>query len=414
MPRSLSEQSFIWLIGAVQFVNVLDFMMVMPLGPDFADAFDVPNSRLGLVGGSYTLAAAVSGIACSFFLDRFDRKKALVVALIGLVVCTAASGAIGSFEAMLATRWAAGMFGGPASALSLAIISDVIPPERRGRAMGAVLGAFAFASVLGVPAGLELAHLGGWRLPFFAVALAGVCAALLAFVVLPPLTLHLSRARPSGTVFELLRRPEVAVALLSNGVVMLGHFALVPNLAAYFQYNFGYPRDRLGLLYFTGGIISIGTMRVAGYLADRIGVSVVATFGTAAYIAVLTLSFISPALSIPVLALFVGFMVASSFRAVPMRALSSRVPDPEERARYLSAQSAVDHLAGAGGAVLGSRLLHELPNGRLDGMDRLGWVTVCLSAVVPLLLVFVERVVKRRERVPVALPAASVTPAPGA
>ena len=47
----------------------------------------------------------------------------------------------------------AGIFGGPASALSLAIIADVIPPHRRGKAMGTVMGSFALASILGLPAG---------------------------------------------------------------------------------------------------------------------------------------------------------------------------------------------------------------------------------------------------------------------
>ena len=59
--KSPSERQLVFLVGAVQFVNVLDFMMVMPLGPDFARALDIPVSRLGLVGGVYTAAAAVSG-----------------------------------------------------------------------------------------------------------------------------------------------------------------------------------------------------------------------------------------------------------------------------------------------------------------------------------------------------------------
>src|SRR5688500_5477997 len=88
MPRNLSERSLLLLIGAVQFVNVLDFMMVMPLGPDFAAAFGVPNARLGFVGASYTLAAALSGIVASTFLDRFDRRRALAVALFGFALHT--------------------------------------------------------------------------------------------------------------------------------------------------------------------------------------------------------------------------------------------------------------------------------------------------------------------------------------
>ena len=66
------------------------------------------------------------------------------------------------------------MFGGPATSLGLSILADIVPIERRGRAMGTLMGAFSAASVFGVPAGLELARIGGWRMPFFAVAALGV------------------------------------------------------------------------------------------------------------------------------------------------------------------------------------------------------------------------------------------------
>ena len=62
MRRALSERRLLFLIGTVQFVNVLDFMMVMPLGPDFAGALGIPTAQLGLVGASYTASAAASGI----------------------------------------------------------------------------------------------------------------------------------------------------------------------------------------------------------------------------------------------------------------------------------------------------------------------------------------------------------------
>src|SRR5688572_22719428 len=83
-----SERVIVLLVGAVQFVNVLDFMMVMPLGPDFAAALGIATSHIGVVGGSYTLAAAASGLIGSLFLDRFDRRLALGVAMLGLVVGT--------------------------------------------------------------------------------------------------------------------------------------------------------------------------------------------------------------------------------------------------------------------------------------------------------------------------------------
>src|SRR5215831_619674 len=137
MTSRISERTLVFLVGAVQFVNILDFVMVMPLGPDFAKALGVPISKLGLIGGSYTAAAAFSGLLGSFFLDRFDRRKALAVAMFGLVLGTAAGGRARDLTGLTLARVIAGVFGGPATSISYAIIADVIPAERRGKAMGA-------------------------------------------------------------------------------------------------------------------------------------------------------------------------------------------------------------------------------------------------------------------------------------
>src|SRR5438445_281582 len=88
----LSERRVVFLVGAVQFINVLDFTMVMPLGPDFARALAIAPSELGKIVSGYGQAAAVTGFLGSFFLDRFDRRKVLAVAMFGLMLGTLAGG----------------------------------------------------------------------------------------------------------------------------------------------------------------------------------------------------------------------------------------------------------------------------------------------------------------------------------
>ncbi len=58
----VSERLIILVISAAQFVNVLDFVIVMPLGPDFARDLGIGTSQLPLVGSAYTAAAAVAGL----------------------------------------------------------------------------------------------------------------------------------------------------------------------------------------------------------------------------------------------------------------------------------------------------------------------------------------------------------------
>lgn len=396
-PGTLSERKLLFLIGSVQFINVLDFMMVMPLGPDFARALGIPAARIGVVGGMYTAAAAVAGIAGALFLDRFDRRKALAWSLAGLVLGTALGGFAWNFPSLVAARVIAGAFGGPATALSLAIVADAVPVARRGRAMGAVMGAFSVASVLGVPAGLELARLGNWQTPFFAVAALGALVTALAIGLLPPFTQHLAARAQQASFRDVLRKPAVLLALSNIGLAMAGNFALIPNLSAYVQINLHYPRDRLGLLYLTGGVCSFLTLRLAGKLADRAGPARAATFGSALFVGLLAVGFIRPVAALPVLVIFAGFMVTSSFRFVPMQALASRVPEPAERARFMSLQSCVQHLASAIGAMTASQMLVTRPDGGLAGIPQVATLTATLSLCVPLLMFAIEARVRRRE-----------------
>jgi len=395
------ERAVVLLVAAVQFVNILDFVMVMPLGPDFAASLGIPTSKLGLIGGSYTAAAAVSGLAASFFLGRFDRRPALGVAMLGLVVGTALGGLATGLHPLMAARVLAGAFGGPATSLSFSIIADVVPAQRRGTAMGVVMGAFSVASVLGVPAGLELARHLGWRAPFFGVAALGALVALSAVFLLPSLRGHLSAHKEEVSLAHLLRQRNVLLSWVMTFLVMAAGFVVIPNISAYVQVNLGYPRARLGLLYLYGGAVSFFSTQIAGRLVDRLGSFRVGTAGTALLCFALLGGFVLTPPLFPVPLIFVLFMLAMSFRNVAYNTLTTRVPASSERARFMSIQSAVQHSASAVGAFASSQMLSELPSGALVGMDRVGLVSIALTLTLPFLLRAVETHVRRRDAVPV-------------
>lgn len=400
VPPSL-EKTVVILMAAVQFVNVLDFMMVTPLGPDFAVSLSIPVSRLALVGGSYTAAASLTGLTGSFFLDRFDRRKALLVSLVGLAVGTFLGGLATGLGTLLLARVVAGAFGGPATSMAVAIVADTVPPERRGRAMGIVMGAFAIASVLGVPAGLKLAEYGGFRLPFFGVAALILAVTGVAWRLLPSFTGHLlgllGARRPIDALRALLSKPTILLSLTMTGCANMGAFVLVLNIAAFTQYNLGFPRSRLDQLYLFGGLASFVTMRLVGRMIDRVGSTPVSAIGTLALAAVTYLGFvdqrIGPSMVMP---LFVAFFVASATRNVAYGTLTSKVPEPQERARFLSIQSAVQHASAAAAAGLSTQLLTDLPGKRLGHMERAAYVSIAVGALVPILMVFVEKLVRGR------------------
>jgi predicted MFS family arabinose efflux permease len=350
-----------------------------------------------VLGGAYTLAAAVSGLLGARFLDRFDRRTALGLAMIGLIVGTAAGGLSVGLWSLLAARLFAGAFGGPATAVALAIVGDAVPADRRGKAIGTVMAAFSLASILGVPAGLEAARLFGWRAPFFGVAALGVLLLFAAVRVMPAMRGHLgtgSNAPPAGNLpFDSLTRTTLAV----TACTMLGVFAVVPNISAFLQHNLGMPREHLGPLYFAGGAASLLANRLVGTLVDRYGATRMVAFGTVTFSGSIYLGFLDPVSVGHLVWVFCLMMVSATMRGVPMNTLATRVPPPWQRARFMSAQNAVQHLSSAAGAFLASMFLSADETGRLHGMPEVALAAIVISLFVPVLTGIVERGVKRRE-----------------
>ncbi|MBK8206629.1 MAG: MFS transporter [Planctomycetes bacterium] len=410
----VSERAVVLLIAAIHFINILDFMIVMPLGPDFSTSLGIPSHSMGDIAGAYTLAAATSGIAGSFFLDRFDRRKALAVSMAGLVLATALCGLAWDLYSLLGARVVAGLFGGPAMALSLAIVSDVVPPKRRGRAMATVMTAFSIASIAGVPLALEIANAGGWRAPFFSVAGLGVVVAAACIFMLPPLRQHLQTGiRPPGlAMFNLLRKPLPLLSYLSITAMMFSAFTIIPHIPGYLVFNLGYDGEPwliellaplgmtpsiLGPLYLVGGTLSLLVMLVVGRLTDRLGSSIVSWLGAALVITVIWFWFIDYSPVLPVMVAFMCFMGSMSVRGVPARALDTKIPMAHERASFMSLQSAVQHTALAGAAIMSSRILTENADKSLQGIPTLGYIAAGFALLLPLCVTIAERMLKRRD-----------------
>ena len=399
------QLGLVLLIAAVQFVNILDFVMVMPLGPLFASSLHFTEAHIGYIGGSYTAAASITGLLGATFLDRFDRRTALAVSIFGLVVGTALGGFATGFGTLLAARVVAGAFGGPATSVALSIVSDAIPPEVRGRALGVVMGAFSIAQVLGVPTGLWIAEHYSWRAPFFAVAGAGVLIALWAVAKLPKMRGHLDAAkdRPTVSTGALLRRGVVQQSLMLTAAVMMAGFIVIPNISAYMQLNHNVPIESLKYLDFAGGIASLVSLQIAGRLVDRFGSFNVGAVGSLGVGLVIWGFFWPTHTSLPPLLGVVMMMTWMGVRNVSYTTLTTKVPGPAERARFQSLQSAVQHAASAVGAFLSASLLTRIPlpaegdlpaRMGLGGMETVVTTSLLLTALIPVLMLRVENHVK--------------------
>ncbi len=380
-----AEWLLLLVLAAVQFTHIIDFMIMMPLGPQFMEktGLNLNPQQFGFLVSAYAFSACLSGLLAAWFIDRFDRKFALLALYAGFGVGTLCCSLAPNYWLLLAARAVTGAFGGVAAACVLAIIGDAIPDERRGRATGIVMLAFSLASILGVPAGLELAERFGWRTPFVALAGLSVPVLLLGYLALPPLRGHLAQKHHAILQqWAVLIQPSLLRAYTLMIMLVLSTFTIVPYLAAYLVANTGRLKTELPYVYLAGGLATLVTMPMIGWIADRLG-----KLPVFRVCALLTLGAIVVVTNLPPVTLAVAllastlFMVTSSGRMVPAMALITASAVPRHRGSFLSVNSAVQQLAAGLATLVGGFLLGKTEDGKLTGFPTVGILAVVATSV---------------------------------
>src|SRR5437667_12847883 len=143
--KPLAEGPLLLLLAAVQFTHIVDFMILMPLGPQLMRDLQIGPGRFSALVAAYTISSGLVSLLAAPFIDRFDRRKLLLFAYAGFIAGTLACALSQNDTSLLAARALSGAFGGLSISMVMAIIGDVVPAERRAFAMGMVMTAFSVA-----------------------------------------------------------------------------------------------------------------------------------------------------------------------------------------------------------------------------------------------------------------------------
>ncbi len=173
MTTHLSPKRERWLLftlAGIQFTSVLDFMIMMPLGPQLTELFGISAGEFGFLVSAYTFSAGLSGLLASTYIDRFGRKRMMLTLYPLFGAAALACSLAPSYGWLILARVASGFFGGVLMAISQTIVAEVIPFDRRGRAMSLVMTSFSVATVAGVPLALFLVAHFNWNAHFLAIA----------------------------------------------------------------------------------------------------------------------------------------------------------------------------------------------------------------------------------------------------
>ncbi|MEO8342968.1 MAG: MFS transporter [Gallionella sp.] len=402
------ERYLLLTLAGIQFSHILDFMIMMPLGPVLITAFGIGTHEFGLLVASYSFSAALSGLFAATFIDRFERKRLLLI-MFGLFgLATLACGLAPGYVALLIARGLAGAFGGVLGAMVQTIVGDVIPFSRRAKASGIVSTAFSLSTIAGVPLSLWLANHFQWRAPFILIAILTALFVLVGARILPTLRYHISpstafdpervegsgqakRDHPLSAMFEVLRDPNHLRALLFSALIIFSGFTVIPYITLYAVGNVGISIHDIPFIYFTGGAATLLTARLIGHSADLRGK--VKIYRLVAFAALFPLFVVTNIGTVPLwmwLICTTTFFVLVSGRMIPAMAIITSAAQPKLRGTFMSLNATVQAFAMGLATTLAGFVVTQNTAGQIAGYGWVGYVAIAGNV---LAILFVSRIV---------------------
>lgn len=402
IPFTGYQKFVIFLLAITQFTVVLDFMVMSPLGDIMMKTLRITTSEFGVAVSAYAFSAGISGILTAGFADKFDRKKLLLFFYIGFVMGTLFCAMAPNYQLLLIARTVTGIFGGVIGSISLAIVADLFTLQQRGKVMGFVQMGFGVSQVLGIPIGLYLANQWGWHIPFYWIAAMAALIVVVLVIKLKPITEHLALQRDRSAfqhLWHTIAKSHYRIGFMATALLSIGGFMMMPFGSAFSINNLGITANQLPILFLITGIATLISMPFIGRLSDRFNKFYI--FAIATLLATLIMNVYAHFSITPfwiVLVTNVLMMACIMSRMVPSMALTSAVPQAQDRGAFMSINSSLQQMAGGFGAMIAGTVIVQKDNfSPLQHYDTLAMIASAIMLLTIFLVYRVSVIVKAQQ-----------------
>ena len=377
--RATSQARAFAIIAAALFLNNTVALMLGPLLVDIANEFDTSVAVAGQLAAATFFSWAIFAPLIGPFSDSLGRRLVALTGLGVMGVCISAAAFAPNFIVLMFLLMGTGLGGSMIPPNSMAAISDVVSPEKRGRAIGVAQGIMASAVVVGVPVVAVLTSVADWRLPFLVVG--GLLLAIFALSWLwypkspntgPRSFSYLSRFKELGSI------PVFRVGMLANFSQRIAFYAVLGYLAAYLidSYDVSVGETALPLAVVGAGAV-IGSLFGGMIASHQKRLGLVAVSGLAGGAGVLIVFAIDPAIWATVAIAF-GAVCVLSIGWPVFITFATDIAGPS-RATAIGMMGASNRMGGFIGSALGGAFL------AIGGFSAVGifcLATVAVSALV--------------------------------
>jgi predicted MFS family arabinose efflux permease len=357
-----SSRSLLWLLGLGTFAIGIDAFVVAGVLGQIAHDFETPVASAGQLVTIFAVSYAILAPISAWTLAGWSRRAILLTALSIFSAANVLSALAPSFELLAASRVLAALGAASYTPQAVAAVSELVSPERKGRALSVVYGGMTVATALGVPLGTWIGQTLGWRTTFVVVVLLGLLTLVGLAALLPKLAApgtHRLSDRLSA-----ITKPAILTTLSITFLAALSEhtaYSYISIILAKTQF-IDLPVLPVALAFFGIGAV-IGNF-AAGYGTDRFGNRAVILFAVATQsIALLALAFLNNHPLAACLVLLV-WGIAGWIYLVPIQ---HRLLDLSKTygAFTVSLNSSVLYLGIGAGGALGGTFITYLPPHKL-------------------------------------------------
>ena len=263
-------------LGAAAFLVMFQAYLVAPLIPSLTRSFHTTQSLMGLAVPAFTIPYGISSLFYGPLSDRFGRKVIILSLLAFLSISTVMLAFCNTAIEFLVIRGLIGVATGGIVPISVALMGDIYPYEKRGKPIGLLFACIAGGMTFGSTLGAYLNPIIGWPMEF---VITGVLSSSLFFIaVFKPGLFGVQKVKlPIGvkTILsnsaELLtssRGKKVYSFIFLNGLFHSGIFSW---LGYYFSVKFHLGDQGIGLALLGYGLPGMLMGVSIGKAADRFG-----------------------------------------------------------------------------------------------------------------------------------------------